>query len=129
MIRLFILLSFLPVLGCEGDESLSGYAQTDNAFVLVELNDVVFEGRATLVLASGGDVRGEAPCNTWSAIQSAPYPWFELGPIAATRRACADLSMEQAFFAALGDMTISEVSGDILILSNTDGGRMVFQAE
>lgn len=129
MIRIALFVSFLPIAACEGDESLSGYAETDVTYVLTELNGVAFAPRATMLLQRGGDVGGEAPCNMWRARQSAPYPWFALGPIAATRMACADLEAEVAFFEALAQMTISEVSGDVLILSNTEGGRMVFQAE
>jgi heat shock protein HslJ len=57
---------------------------------------------------------------------AAPYPWFEAGDIAVTRRACPDLAAETAFFDALADMTLAEVAGDALILSTPDGREMVF---
>lgn len=129
MIRFAVFAALLPIAACEGDESLSGYADRGTIYALIELNGAAFDARATLVLQRDGEIGGQAPCNTWHARQTAPYPWFELGPIAATRMACVDLAAETAFFDALAQMTISEVSGDVLILSNTDGGRMVFQAE
>ena len=55
------------------------------------------------------------------------YPWFELGLMRATRMACGDLPAEREFFAMLATMTLAEVSGDVLILSNPDGAEMVFQ--
>ena len=122
-------LSFLPIAACQQDETLSGYAETDRIYVLQSLNGESFGPRATLVLQTGGTISGDGPCNSWRAEQSAPYPWWDVGPIAATRRACPELAAEQAYFDALGAMTLSEVSGDVLILSTTEGGEMVFRAE
>ena len=51
------------------------------------------------------------------------------GPIAATRRACGELDAEAAFFAALADVSLAEVSGPVLALSNEAGVEMVFRAE
>jgi heat shock protein HslJ len=42
--------------------------------------------------------------------------------------ACPDLAAETTFFATLENMTLSEASGDTLILSNPDGRQMVFVA-
>ena len=74
-----------------------------------------------------GKISGQAPCNRYFATQSTPYPWFEAGPIGATRMACASLSADTVFFTALSDMTLAEVVGDTLILSNDKGREMVFQ--
>ena len=72
---------------------------------------------------------GEAPCNAWSATQSAPYPWFALGPIATTRRACPELAAEQTFLTTLAAMTLAEAQGPVLILSSDEGLEMVFRAD
>lgn len=45
-----------------------------------------------------------------------------------TKRACSDLDLESRFLAALREMTLSEVSGDILVLSTPAGREMVFAA-
>ena len=39
-----------------------------------------------------------------------------------------DMAAEAAFLATLQDMTLSEASGDTLILSNSDGRQMMFVA-
>jgi len=49
--------------------------------------------------------------------------------IGATKMACPDLAAENLFFAALAEMTLSEVLGDTLLLSNDKGREMVFKAE
>lgn len=114
---------------CGPDETISGYANRDATYVLTTVDDVVFEGRATIAFAEKGRVIGSGPCNIFNASQSVPYPWFELGPIASTRMACADLALENDYFTALAQMRFAEVAGDILILSDEDERLMVFQAE
>jgi heat shock protein HslJ len=114
--------------GCAGDETISGYADPETTYVLNELDGASFAARATITFPEQGRAAGEAPCNSWSAEQSAPYPWFSLGPIAATRRACPELTAEGAYLSALAAMTLAEVQGGILILSNEDGRELVFEA-
>lgn len=119
-------LAVLLVLGaCAADETVSGYAGIGSSWALSP--EAGFGDRVTLSLPEPGRVAGQAPCNRYNAAQTAPYPWFELGPIASTRMACPELQKEAAFFAALGSMTISEVSGDVLILSNEAGESLTFQ--
>ena len=68
-------------------------------------------------------------CNRWFANQGVPYPWFEISAIGATKMACPDLTAEAQFFSSLEAMTLSEVSGDVLVLSNDAGRSMEFKAE
>lgn len=130
MIRRMILISCTAtLLGCSPDETISGFAKTDTTYVLTSLNGTAFVTRATINFPQEGMIAGAAPCNSYSAAQTAPYPWFAVGPIAATRMACAELAAETDFFEALAAMSIAEVNGPILLLSNITGAEMVFQAE
>jgi heat shock protein HslJ len=43
--------------------------------------------------------------------------------------ACPDLAAESQYLTALGEMTLAEVSGPTLILSNDAGRSMVFTAQ
>lgn len=127
MLSLFAL-SGLALGGCSPDESISKFADGEAAYHLVSLDGVPFAGRATISFPEPGRVTGQAPCNSYFALQTVPYPWFGLEGIGATRMACPDLDLEAQFFAALEDMTLSEVTGDTLILSNPAGREMVFEA-
>lgn len=109
------------------DEGLSGYVPDDVIWHLTELAGAPAPKGITLEIERD-QIHGQAPCNRYSAQQSAPYPWFEPGPIAATRMACKDLETEQLYLEQLSKMTLAEVSGDILILSTPDGPRLVFHA-
>lgn len=122
-----ILAALAALAGC-ADETISGFAGPGAVYRLEELNGVRFTALATISFPEKGRAGGQGPCNAWSAGQNAPYPWFELGPIAATRRACPDLAREAAFFDALSAARFAEVSGGVLILSNEAGGEMVFRA-
>ena len=111
------------------DETVSGYGGSEQVWQLVEINGDEFRATATLEFGRNGRVTGQGPCNTFSATQTVPYPWFELDQIASTKMACADLAAETIYFETLNAMTLSEVSGAILLLSNDEGDEMVFQAQ
>lgn len=118
----------LFVTACKNDETVRAYGAADKEWRLIELNEKPFNASATLTFPEVNRIAGNAPCNGYSASMSVPYPWFEAGPIAATKRACPDLAAESAFFNALGAATLSEVLGNTLILSNPEGLNMVFTA-
>lgn len=127
MLRLFLSLPIL-LAACLKDETVSGYVDQNTLFRLVELDASPYPGTATISFPETGLVRGQGPCNTYAAEQSAPYPWFSIGPIRATRRACAALEQETQFFRALESMTLIEAFGTALILRDEDGREMVFQS-
>ncbi len=124
----FSLAVLVLLAACNEDEAVSGYVDDNTIFALQSINEQPFQASATIDLSETGKVSGEGPCNSYSAEQSAPYPWFDLGPIAATERACEDLSAEVTFFQALQSMTIAEVNGPIIILTNDAKEEMVFEA-
>jgi len=126
--RLIALIA-LSLLGYCKDETVSGYAGTDVTWALHSINEAPFNARATLTFPQEGRIAGNAPCNSYFAAQTVPYPWFKAGPIGSTKRACPDLKAETLFFQTLAKMTLSEVAGDTLILSNDDGAQMVFRAK
>ena len=128
MVRASVITFVLSLTAC-ADETISGYADPDATYRLVELGGEPFPARATIRFPEEGRLEGDAPCNRWFAKQNVPYPWFEAGSIGATKRGCADLALETAFFEALGAMTLVEVQGPVLILSDDDGRSMVFQVE
>jgi len=118
-------LATLMLLAACTDETVTGFAQ-EKVFQLETLDREAFAATATIDISTPGHVTGAAPCNRYHAAQNAPYPWFELGPIASTKRACADLAEEARFLKALSRMSIAEVAGPVLILSNDAGEEMVF---
>lgn len=123
--------SFLLLFGlsfCESDETVTGYGAAGSVWKLTSLNGAEFTAEATLEFGEEGKFFGKAPCNVYNGTQTADYPWFETGPIAATQMACPELEAETAYLRALDAMTIAEVVGDTMILSNEDGGEMVFEA-
>ena len=126
--RILIVLLMFTLTGCKYDETISGYVDQRAEWVLVELDGKPFPARATITFPSKGRIAGQAPCNHYSATQSAPRPWFEAGPVISTKMACPDLAAEQRFFKALGEMTLVDVLGNVLVLSNETGRDMVFKA-
>ncbi|QBF30019.1 META domain-containing protein [Thalassococcus sp. S3] len=120
------LLLTLLIASCQPDETVRGHGAGDRIWVLQELNGAPFTPRATLQFPERGRMTGDAPCNRYSTGMTMPYPWFEVGPIAATKRGCPDLDAEVAFFDALRSMTLVEVVNQTMILTNETGGEMLF---
>lgn len=127
MTRFMTFVATFFVLGaCVADETVSGYALPEAEYHLEEIDGVPFSATATISFPEEGRVVGQAPCNRYFAAQTEFYPWFNVDAIGASRMACPDLDAEAAFFAALEAMTLAEVVDQTLILSTTDGRRMVF---
>jgi heat shock protein HslJ len=111
---------------CQPDETVAAYGAAGVTWQLIELDNAPFAATATLEFPEPGRITGSAPCNSYFAELTVPYPWFELSPIGATRRACPDLEAETTYFTALSEMELSEVSGPTLLLTNAAGRSMLF---
>ena len=130
MIRLAVICAMvLTLTACRADESIAAYGASGKVWTLVELDSDPFTATATLTFPAPGQIAGRAHCNRFFGSQTAPYPWFETGPLGSTKMACPDLAAESQYLTALGEMTLSKVSGPTLILSNDAGRSMVFTAQ
>ncbi|MEM6467359.1 MAG: META domain-containing protein [Pseudomonadota bacterium] len=101
---------------------------SDQVWHLVSLDGEDVTTGLTLRFLPDGSVSGEGSCNRFSARQTAPLPWFELGSILATKRGCATLDDEQALFQRLAEMRFAEIQGEVLLLSGPRGD-MFFRAK
>lgn len=129
MLRLACLPILLIATACVGDETLTAYGAADKVWQLQSIDGTDFSASASLTFPEPGVIAGGAPCNSYRGRQGAPYPWFAAEALVTTRAACPDLAAEAAFLQTLGDMTLAEVAGDVLILSNDQGREMVFNAD
>jgi len=128
MLRMFFALPLL-LTACQPDETVSAYANPQAIYRLTEIDAALVSFRATMRFADAQKVKGEGPCNIYSARLATPYPWFELDQLVVTERACAGLRQEQVYLDALAAMELAEVSGPSLVLTNDAGREMVFLAE
>lgn len=108
---------------------MAAYGAAGKLWVLQQIDGATVTARATAEFGAHGAISGKAACNSYSARQTVPYPWFKIERISATKMACADLPAETAFFTALREMSLSEVSQTTLLLSNDAGRTMTFTAE
>jgi len=111
---------------CRQDETISAYAGRGSVWQLTEVDNRPADSNATIGFPGEGRITGKAPCNSYTAGQDAPYPWFSFADLVATKTACPALDAESAYFAALVRMTFAEVQGDVLILSGEGGRSMTF---
>ena len=127
MLKSAIIVGLFGLSQCGKDETVAGYGGAGQVWELTGIDGTAFSATATVTFPEPGKIAGKAPCNSYTGKMDAPYPWFETGPLAATRMACPDLEAETMFFTALGEMSQSEAAGEILILSNEAGREMVFK--
>lgn len=110
------------------DETLAGYMPDKTVWRLTEMDGATVQTPITIQFGPRGTVTGQAPCNRYQALQTVPYPWFRLEGLVSTKRACPDLAQESRFFETLQSMTLSEVSGPILLLRTESGAVLAFEA-
>lgn len=125
--RLALMVAALSLPGACRDETVRAHGGDAGVWHLQSIDGAPFVARATLGFPARGRISGEAPCNSYSAQQTAPYPWFKAEKLSTTRLTCPDLAAETAFLRALEAMTLVEVAGAVLILSNDGGREMVFE--
>jgi heat shock protein HslJ len=80
----------------------------------------------------GREVRGDGGCNNFRGTYELDGERIRMGPLASTRRACAEQSrnaQETALLAALEAATSWRVEGDRLLLLGATGELAVFRAE
>lgn len=119
----------LLVLGaCTFDETMTNYGASNTRWALTEVNGAAFLANVIISFPAPGKISGKGPCNQFNATITAPYPWFNIDNISSTKMACPDLNLEKVFLKTLNEMTLSEVSGNTLILSNDTGNAMQFTA-
>ena len=88
----------------------------DGSYRLAGIDGQKVPASATLVIA-GDQISGQGPCNMYNAQNRAEWPAVDLSPIASTRRACITEGGEAGYFTALGQTSMAQRSGDMLVLS------------
>ena len=121
------LLSLFLLGQCGPDETISGYAGTGSRWDLVSLGEEAASGTLTLEFPKTGRITGTGPCGTFAGRQAAPYPWIEIGGLEAPPDDCPAITDQMRYLESLTAMTLSEVSGDTLILTDETGRQMIFQ--
>lgn len=116
----------LALAGCDPSETLARYGGRNFQWHLAEIDGVAVPFSATLIFGFHGTVLGDGPCGPYAAELLVPYPWFELEAIEHTQPGCAQSASQQAYLDALRVMTLAEVSGASLVLSNDAHREMVF---
>jgi heat shock protein HslJ/uncharacterized membrane protein len=87
---------------------------------------VGLKGDAPITLSfKAGAVSGDAGCNTFRGAYVVDGKGMKIGPLAATRRACAEdvMKQEREFLAALESAVTWAVEGDTLDMHRADGQR------
>ena len=109
---------------------------TGNAWQLMSFNNGqggMESNQATqkiyVTFGEDGKVSGNAGCNNFSGSYETDGDKITVGPLAATRKMCAQpegvMETEQAFLQALGNAATYNITGDALTLFDKDGGKLL----
>ena len=106
----------------EGSWDVTGYNNGNQAVVSP------VPGSKLTAVFTADQVSGSAGCNDYSGGYTLDGTTLKIGPLAATRRACADQAVndqEQQFLTALQDATTFSQSGNIVTLKVAGGANQV----
>jgi heat shock protein HslJ len=123
-------LGLLTLSAC-ADETLSGYLAESDAWALQGEEDRSTAVPFRITFPRKGHIEGAGICTDFTARQTAPYPWFALEAVRISATNCPEgdaLRADQEKLEGLKRMTLAEISGNILILSNDDGEQLTFVA-
>lgn len=98
---------------------------SDTQWLLTEIDSTAVAFSATLDLSEPGRASGKAPCNRYFGDLLYEAPNFQLGPVASTKMACADLMAENLYFDLLAIMDRIDLESDRLTLTGS-GHILVF---
>ena len=94
-----------------------GTAVPTGPYVLVGIgSDTVPQRNVGMTVEADGSITGQAPCNTYSAKQTAEPPAFKLGPLVTTKMACTGIAgdLENRYFQTLAAATGVTYEGGVL---------------
>lgn len=124
--KILTLAAVAGLAACGADETVTQYGGADYLWRLTEIDGVPVGYSASMMFEDDGGIAGDGPCNGFTALQAKPYPWIEVTLDVVEQVYCPDIDKEEAFFAALQAMSLVEVSGPNMLLSNDAGRKMAF---
>ena len=108
--------------GVEGAWTATGVNNGKGAVQTTTLTEQI-----TAVFGPNGGLAGSGGCNDYNATYTVSGDALTLGPVAATKKACADdvMTEENAYFAALGNVATFDIRGTTLTLRDSGGAAQV----
>jgi heat shock protein HslJ len=82
---------------------------------------------ATLMLESGGSASGSGGCNTFQGTYETSANELTFGPLASTKKACADdvMSVEQSYLTALQNAASYTIAGNTLTIDDSSANPVL----
>ncbi len=126
--RQILPVALLAVAACSPlPDTVGEAAPAGTLWRLETVNDAPAPYAASLRLLRNDRVVGITACGPFTAEQTAPLPWLDLGAFDPETPGCDDPGAA-AFHAALKSMDFAEVLEDRMLLSNAAGQSLFFRA-
>ncbi|SMP17701.1 META domain-containing protein [Shimia sagamensis] len=119
--------AILGLAACDPTDTLTKHGGMNYDWQLSEVDGAPVDYSAVVAFGPHGSVNGMGPCNGFSGSQRKPYPWIAIQVDFVEELYCSDIDDEEAFLTSMMEMTLVEVSGDRLLMSNDAGREMAFR--
>ena len=137
LLRLLVVITLLILAGCayQGPKTAPGSGTTlsNTYWKLVAVDEVEYEPADSehdthLILRPDHRVTGFSGCNKFSGSWLLEDGRLVIGPLLSTRMACPDMDSERALLVALDGVVFADITGDVLVITGTDGTELTFKA-
>lgn len=119
----------LALVACPKGEDCAGPPEQSGPWHLHSIDGAVFQEVAQVEFGPDDQIKGQAPCNAFTALLDAGLPEFVIGEMIVTDSICDEIEAESRFLSALQDMDRMRMQGEDLVLSNDAGREMVFRLQ
>ncbi len=90
-LTVFLLAALFGLTECNKDETISAFVPDGKTWHAISMKGRPFASELSLEFPEEGVIRGKGPCNSFSAEQTEPYPWFNVDAVVATKASCPDI--------------------------------------
>ena len=119
----------IALAACSPGANGSGLPEQSGPWELRSIDGTAFEATARIEFGADDQIRGRAPCNTFSGQLDAAPPGFAISNLVRSGMHCDEMDAEERFLSALQEMDASSMRDAELVLSSGAGREMVFRIQ
>lgn len=119
----------IALAACSPGGNGSGSPEQSGPWELQSIDGTAFEATARIEFGADEQIRGRAPCNSFSGQLDVAPPGFSISDLVGSSMHCDAMESEERFLSALQEMDTMSMRNSELVLSSGAGGEMVFRLQ
>ncbi len=117
----------IALAACSPGGNGSAPPEPSGPWQLQSIDGTAFEATARIEFGADEQIRGRAPCNSFSGQLDAAPPGFAISNLVRSGMHCDEMDAEERFLSALQEMDAMSTRDAELVLSSDAGREMVFR--